>query len=109
MPKVTETYIRRRAARHLEKGAWSSSARAPATLLQHRHTAAALAPTRSTPKWSAKATNVDGIYTADPKKGPPPPPIRAHQLPEVLEGAEGDGCPTIALCMDNKLPSSSST
>jgi len=51
MPKVTETYIRRRATRHLEKGRVVISVRAPATPTSAPIPRRRCAPTRSTPKW----------------------------------------------------------
>jgi uridylate kinase len=52
-----------------------------------------------------KATKVDGIYSADPKRDP-----NARRLPhatyrEVLaQGLEVMDATAVSLCMDNKLP-----
>jgi uridylate kinase len=52
-----------------------------------------------------KATNVDGIYTADPKKDPGAKRYDRISFQEVLEnGLRVMDASAIALCMENRLP-----
>jgi len=52
-----------------------------------------------------KATQVDGIYSADPKKDPKAKKIDAITYLEVLEkGLKVMDATAISLCMDNHLP-----
>ena len=52
-----------------------------------------------------KATNVDGIYTADPKTDPAATKYDRVSYQEVLEkGLKVMDASAIALCMENKLP-----
>ncbi len=70
--EVAEPFIRRRAIRHLEKGRRGDLRRRHRQpVLHHRHARPRCAPTRSTPTSLLKATGVDGIYTADPRRSTP--------------------------------------
>jgi uridylate kinase len=52
-----------------------------------------------------KATKVDGIYTADPKKDPHATRFERLDYMEVLQrGLEVMDSTSMALCMDNALP-----
>jgi len=52
-----------------------------------------------------KATNVDGIYSADPRKDPQATKFDRISYQEVLEkGLKVMDAAAIALCMENKLP-----
>ena len=52
-----------------------------------------------------RATNVDGIYTADPKLDPTATRYDRITFQEVLEkGLKVMDAAAIALCMENKLP-----
>ena len=105
MPKVTETYIRRRATRHLEKGRVVIFGSGTGNPYFSTDTAAALRANEVNAEVVMKATNVDGIYTADPKKDPLATRFDRISFQEVLEkGLKVMDAPAIALCMDNKLP-----
>jgi uridylate kinase len=68
-------------------------------------TAAALRGNEISAQVVMKATNVDGIYTADPKKDPTATRFDHISFQDVLEkGLKVMDAPAIALCMDNKLP-----
>ena len=98
MPKVSETYIRRRATRHLEKGRVVIFGAGTGT-------AAALRANEVCAEVVMKATNVDGIYSADPKLDPTATRYDRISFQEVLEkGLRVMDAAAIALCMENKLP-----
>ena len=105
MPKVTETYIRRRATRHLEKGRVVIFGAGTGNPYFSTDTAAALRANEVNAEVVMKATNVDGIYSADPKKDPTATRFDHISFQDVLEkGLKVMDAPAIALCMDNKLP-----
>lgn len=66
--EVAETYIRRRAARHLEKGRIVIFACGTGNPFFTTDTAAALRGAEIDADVILKATNVRGVYSADPKK-----------------------------------------
>jgi len=105
MPKVSETYIRRRATRHLEKGRVVIFGAGTGNPYFSTDTAAALRGNEICAEVVMKATNVDGIYTADPKKDPTATRYDRISFQEVLElGLRVMDASAIALCMENKLP-----
>lgn len=105
MPKIAENYIRRRAVRHLEKGRVVIFGAGTGNPYFSTDTAAALRGNEISAQVVMKATNVDGIYTADPKKDPTATKFENIPFQEVLErGLKVMDAPAIALCMDNKLP-----
>ena len=65
---VCETYIRRRAERHLEKGRVIIFAAGTGNPYFTTDTAAALRASEMKCNAMFKATNVDGVYSSDPKK-----------------------------------------
>ncbi|OWY71804.1 UMP kinase [cyanobacterium TDX16] len=65
-----ENFIRRRCIRHLEKGRVVILAAGTGRPFVTTDTAAALASVELGADLLFKATNVDGVYTADPKKDP---------------------------------------
>ena len=67
---VSEPFIRRRAIRHLEKGRCVILAAGTGNPFFTTDTCAALRATEIHADVLLKATKVDGIYTADPKKDP---------------------------------------
>jgi hypothetical protein len=67
-PCVSEPFIRRRAIRHLEKGRAVVLPADRQSVFHDRHLCAALRATEIEANVLLKATKVDGIYTADPKK-----------------------------------------
>ena len=68
--EVCEDYIRRRAVRHLEKGRIAIFAAGTGNPFFTTDSAAALRATEIGAELLLKATKVDGIYEADPKKFP---------------------------------------
>src|SRR5216117_1283074 len=70
MEELAEPYIRRRAVRHLEKGRMVIFAGGTGNPYFSTDTAAVLRALEIEAKVLLKATNVDGVYTADPKKDP---------------------------------------
>src|SRR6184192_4813423 len=67
---VCEPFIRRRAIRHLEKGRALILAAGTGNPFFTTDTCAALRATEINADVLLKATKVDGIYSADPKKDP---------------------------------------
>jgi uridylate kinase len=70
MPSVCENFIRRRAIRHLEKGRVVIFAAGTGNPFFTTDTAAALRAVEMGCDALLKATQVDGVYSADPKKDP---------------------------------------
>ncbi len=105
MPKVAESYIRRRAVRHLEKGRVVIFGAGTGNPYFSTDTAAALRASEINAQVVMKATNVDGVYTADPKKDPAATKFDRISFQEVLQRQlKVMDAAAIALCMDNKLP-----
>ena len=105
MPKVAESYIRRRATRHLEKGRVVIFGAGTGNPYFSTDTAAALRANEINAEVVMKATNVDGVYTADPKKDPSATRFDRIAFQEVLEkGLKVMDASAIALCMENRLP-----
>jgi uridylate kinase len=105
MPKVAESYVRRRATRHLEKGRVVIFGAGTGNPYFSTDTAAALRGNEIGAEVVMKATNVDGIYTADPKKDPKATRYEEVSFQECLEkGLKVMDAAAIALCMENKLP-----
>src|SRR5437868_10396295 len=73
--EVCEDYIRRRAVRHLEKGRVTIFAAGTGNPFFTTDSAAALRATEIGAELLLKATKVDGIYDADPKKVPTATPF----------------------------------
>ncbi|KAJ8134237.1 hypothetical protein OY671_012550, partial [Metschnikowia pulcherrima] len=105
MPKVSETYIRRRATRHSEKGRVVIFGAGTGNPYFSTDTAAASRANEICAEVVMKATNVDGIYTADPKKDPSATRFDRISFQDVSEkGSRVMDASAIALCMENKLP-----
>ena len=105
MQEVAEPYIRRRAARHLEKGRVVIFAAGTGNPFFTTDTAASLRAMEIGAQVIFKATRVDGVYSADPEKVPGA--VRFGELTyiDVLNRqlAVMDST-AISLCMDNDLP-----
>jgi uridylate kinase len=105
MPKVAESYVRRRAMRHLEKGRVVIFGAGTGNPYFSTDTAAALRASEICAQVVMKATNVDGVYTADPKKDPTATKYERITFQEVLEkNLKVMDAAAIALCRENKLP-----
>ena len=105
MRSVAEPFIRRRAIRHLEKGRVVVFAAGTGNPYFTTDTAAALRAMEIKADVIMKATKVDGIYTADPKKDPSATRYDRITYLQVLEqGLQVMDATAISLCMDNKMP-----
>jgi uridylate kinase len=103
--QVAETYIRRRAMRHLEKGRIVIFAGGTGNPFFTTDTAAALRAAEIGAEVVMKATQVDGVYSADPAKDPNA--IRYTEL-TFAEALQRDlrfmDQAAISLCRENDLP-----
>jgi uridylate kinase len=105
MRAVAEPYIRRRAIRHLEKGRVVIFAAGTGNPFFTTDTAGALRAVEIDADAIMKATKVDGIYSADPKRDRMATRLPRITYREVLSrGLEVMDATAISLCMDNKLP-----
>jgi len=105
MQAVCEPYIRRRAVRHLEKGRVVIFAAGTGNPYFTTDTAASLRAMEIGAEVILKATKVDGIYNADPKKDPKARRYRTLSYMDVLkQNLSVMDSTAISLCMDNKLP-----
>lgn len=105
MPQVAEPYIRRRAVRHLEKGRVVILAAGTGNPYFTTDTTAALRAVEIEAEVILKATKVDGIYTADPKRDPTATKLPRLEYLEVLNrGIEVMDNTALTLCMDNDVP-----
>lgn len=105
IPSVSESYIRRRAVRHLEKARIVICAAGTGNPYFTTDSAAALRALELECNVLLKATNVDGVYNADPRTNPEATRYQAVTFDEVLEKnlKVMDGT-AIAQCRDNKMP-----
>jgi len=105
MRAVAEPFIRRRAVRHLEKGRVVVFAAGTGNPYFTTDTAAALRAMEMRAEVILKGTQVDGVYTADPKTTPTAQRYDAISYLEVLDKQlKVMDATAISLCMDNKLP-----
>jgi uridylate kinase len=105
MHQIAEPYIRRRAIRHLEKGRVVIFAAGTGNPYFTTDTTAALRAVEVGAQAILKATKVDGIYSADPKKDPAATRFDRLGYLEVLQrGLEVMDNTALTLCMDNDLP-----
>ena len=105
MEALAEPYIRRRAIRHLEKGRIVILAGGTGNPYFTTDTTAALRAIELGAEVILKATKVDGIYSADPKKNKNAKRFSKLRYIEVLKkGLKVMDATAISLCMDNNLP-----
>ncbi len=105
MPTVCESYIRRRAARHLEKGRVVIFAAGTGNPFFTTDTAAALRASEMKCDALLKGTQVDGVYSADPKKTPDAERYDALTYQDVLaRDLRVMDTAAIALSRENKVP-----
>ena len=105
MRAVAEPYIRRRAIRHLEKGRVVIFGAGTGNPFFSTDTAAALRAVEIDADVLIKATKVDGVYDADPKKVPGARKFDQLSYIDVLNRRlEVMDSTAISLCMDNHLP-----
>jgi uridylate kinase len=102
---VCEPFIRRRAVRHLEKGRVLILAAGTGNPFFTTDTCAALRATEIGADVLLKATKVDGIYSADPKKDPTANLLQNLSYEEILSGKlRVMDLTAITLCMERKIP-----
>lgn len=105
MESLAEPYIRRRMMRHLEKGRLVIFAGGTGNPFFSTDTAAVLRALEMEAEVVLKATNVDGVFTADPRKDPD-----ARHLPELsfqealVNGYAVMDANAFGLCQANRLP-----
>ncbi|MCB0377173.1 MAG: UMP kinase [Bdellovibrionales bacterium] len=105
MAQIAEPYIRRKAIRHLEKGRIVIFAAGTGNPYFTTDSAAALRGMEIGAEVIMKATNVDGIYTKDPRQHKD-----AEKVPEIThiqalsDSLKVIDSTAISLCMDNKMP-----
>ncbi len=105
MHEVAEPYIRRRAVRHLEKGRVVIFAAGTGNPYFSTDTAASLRAMEIGAEVLLKATSVDGVYTADPKKVADATKFETITYMEILQrGLKVMDTTAVSLCKDNNLP-----
>lgn len=105
MTSVCEPYIRRRAARHMEKGRVVIFAAGTGNPFFTTDTASALRAAEMGCDALLKGTQVDGIYTADPKKDPHATRYDTLTFQQVLsDNLQVMDASAVALCRDNAIP-----
>ncbi len=101
---VAEPFIRRRAIRHLEKGRVVIFGAGTGNPFFTTDRAAALRANELSADVLLKATNVDGIYTADPKLDPDAQRLDRVTYQQVLEqDLRVMDAAAISLCRDNNV------
>ena len=105
MAMVCEPYIRRRAIRHMEKGRVVIFGAGTGNPFVTTDTAAALRAVEMNCDLLVKATQVDGVYSADPKKDPNATRFERLSFMDVLtQDLQVMDTTAIALCRENGLP-----
>ena len=105
MEEVAEPYIRRRAVRHLEKGRIVIFAAGTGNPYFSTDTAAVLRAIQIRANLIVKATSVEGVYSADPKKDPNAKLYDEISFRDVmLEDLKVIDQTAITLCRENSLP-----
>lgn len=105
MHQVAEPYIRRRAVRHLEKGRVVIFAAGTGNPYFSTDTAASLRAMEINAEVLLKATSVDGIYSADPKKDADATKFAEITYMEILSrGLRVMDTTAVSMCKDNALP-----
>jgi uridylate kinase len=103
--QIAESFIRRRALRHLEKGRVVLFGAGTGNPYFTTDTAAALRAVEIEAECIIKGTRVDGIYDSDPEKNPDAKRYSSLTYSEVIERKLGVMDMTaITLCQENKLP-----
>jgi uridylate kinase len=105
MAQVAESFIRRRAVRHLEKGRVVIFGGGTGNPYFSTDTAAALRANEIGAEVILKATKVDGIYDSDPKKNPKAKRFKKiSYLDAMQKQLKVMDSTAFSLCMDNKMP-----
>lgn len=105
MPSVCESYARQRARMHLAKGRIVVLAGGTGNPLFTTDTAAALRAAELDCQALLKATNVDGVYTADPKRDPAATRYETLTHSEAIDRRLGVmDAAAFALARDSRMP-----
>ena len=103
--KLAEAYIRRRAIRHLEKGRIVIFAGGTGNPYFTTDTAAALRAVEIEAQAVLKATKVDGVYTADPRKDKNAKKLeQVTFMDSIKQRLAVMDTTALTLCMENNLP-----
>jgi uridylate kinase len=103
--QVVEPYIRGKAIRYLEEGKIVVFAAGTGNPFFTTDTAAALRGSEIGAEIVLKATKVDGVYTADPKKDPKAERYHRVSFDEAIgRNLQVMDATALALCRDQKLP-----
>jgi uridylate kinase len=105
MESVAEPYIRRRAIRHMEKGRLVIFAAGTGNPFFSTDTAGVLRALEIEAQVILKATNVDGVYTGDPRKDPSATFLRELTYQEaIVKNYAVMDANAFGLCKANQLP-----
>ena len=105
MEELAEPYIRRRAVRHLEKGRMVIFAAGTGNPYFSTDTAAVLRAIQMKANVIIKATSVEGVYSADPKREPNAKLYEEISFRDVMmEELKVIDQTAITLCRENSLP-----
>jgi uridylate kinase len=105
MKSVAEPYIRRRAVRHLEKNRVIIFAGGTGNPYFTTDTTASLRAVEVGCEVILKATKVDGVYTADPKKDPQAKRyLQVSFMESIKHRLKVMDSTALSLCMDNNMP-----
>lgn len=103
--RVAEPYILRKALRHLEKGRIVIFACGTGNPFFSTDTGAALRTAEIGAEILLLAKNIDGIYSADPKKDPTAVKYDSISYVDFIKkGLTAMDTSAVTLCMDNKIP-----
>ena len=103
--KLAESYIRRRAIRHLEKNRVVIFAGGTGNPYFTTDTAAALRAVEIEAEVVLKATKVDGVYNADPKKDKKAVKFdRLTFMDSIKQRLKVMDATALTLCMENRMP-----
>jgi uridylate kinase len=102
---MAESYIRRRAVRHLEKGRVVIFGGGTGNPYFSTDTTSALRAAEIGAEVILKATKVDGIYDSDPKKNPKAQKFETLTYMEALQRQlKVMDSTAFSLCMDTRIP-----
>ena len=105
MKPIAETYVHRRAMRHLEKGRIVLFVAGTGSPYFSSDTTAALRAAEIGADLIIKATQVDGVYTADPRQDSSAKRFPKISYEEYLQrGLTVLDMTAVALCRDNRIP-----
>ena len=105
MPEIAELFIKGRATRHLEKGRVTIFGCGLGSPYFSTDTAAVLRAAEINADVVLLAKNIDGVYTADPRKDASATKIDVITYQEILSrGLAAMDSTATSFCMDNHIP-----